>query len=320
MTDSKKKRVCVNREELMATPSAIRSMFMDSGAHGMYNRHAKMSGVDGYNLRSSPELLAKRYQFYTTKEFYEYCDGYAAYLKKHSDGIDFYVNVDAIFHPELSYKALKYLENEHGLHPLPVLHYNTPLKWVSKHIEEGYRFIGLGGLGQDATTNDYIRWADSVYDLLCANKDRLPCAKTHGFAMTSWTLMRRYPWWSVDSASWVKAAAYGRIFIPHKRDGAFVFDVKPYVIVVSADTNFDKYSRGHLNQHSRGERRVISEWLEYIGVPLGENDVKGALLSQGVINWWGYRAKANLLFFEYFLKSVPKWPWAFTRKPKQGFL
>lgn len=310
------------KQELIDTPSAIRSMFMDSGAHGLYNRHAKMSGVDGYNLRSSPELLAKRYAFYTTKDFYAYCDQYAAYLKSHAEGIDLYVNVDAIFHPELSYKALKYLENEHGLKPIPVLHYNTPLHWIARHLEEGYKFIGLGGLGQDATQDDYIRWADKVYNLLCDQPSRKPLVQTHGFAMTSVHLMRRYPWWSVDSASWVKAAAYGRIFVPHVRGGEFVFDFKskddkPYVMMVSNETNWEKYSKGHFRSRPAEERRVMGQWLEYLGVPVGTSNKEGEMVEWGVTSHWGARAKVNLLFFEEFNKHLPEWPWAFTRQPKK---
>lgn len=308
------------KQELIDTPSAIKSMFMDSGAHGLYNRHAKMSGQDGYNLRGSPELLAKRYAYYTTKDFYDYVDKYAAFLKANMDGIDFYVNVDAIFHPELSYKALKYLENEHGLKPIPVLHYNTPMKWIARHIEEGYKFIGLGGLGQDASKDDYAMWADKAYDLICSTPDRKPTIKTHGFAMTSWYLIRRYPWWSVDSASWVKSSAYGVIYVPHMRDGKFTYDEKPYSIGVSAQSSFIAEGGKHIMRVAAGEREIIRKWLEYCGVKMGKVDKDGNEVEYGVISHWGARARVNLLYYEGLRKSVPDWPWAFTRRPRQGLL
>lgn len=308
------------REELRDSPSVIRSMFMDSGAHGLYNRHAKMKGVDGYNLRSSPELLAKRYQYYTTKEFYQYVDEYAKFIKDNLSSIDFYVNVDAIFHPELSYTVLKYLENEHGLEPIPVLHYNTPLKWIEKHIEEGYTFIGLGGLGQDATRQDYARWADRVYDLLCSTPDRKPVIKTHGFAMTSWSLLVRYPWWSVDSASWVKSSAYGTIYVPHMRGGKFVYDEQPYSIAVSAQASSMKDGGKHITKLSKAERSVIGAWLEHCKVGMGTTDAQGNEIEYGITSHWGARARANLLYYDGLAKSVPEWPWAFHRRPRQGLL
>lgn len=306
------------RDELHEANTVIRSMFMDSGAHGLYNRHAKAKGVDGYNLRSSPELLAKRYHYYTTKEFYAYVDQYAAFVKENADSIDFYVNVDAIFHPELSYKVLKYLEKEHGLEPIPVLHYNTPLKWVERHINEGYKFIGLGGLGQDATRDDYARWADRVYDLLCSTPDRKPVIKTHGFAMTSWTLLVRYPWWSVDSASWVKSSAYGVIYVPHMRGGKFTYDVQPYSIAVSAQASSVKDGGKHISKLSRAEQAVIHQWLDHCKVPMGKADKEGNELEWGITSHWGARARANLLYYDGLARSLPEWPWAFHRRPRQG--
>jgi hypothetical protein len=298
-------------------PTAVGSMFIDSGAHGLYNMHAKAKGVDGYNLNERTK--AERYKFYTTPEFYAYCDAYAGFLKDKamSPGVDLYVNVDAIFNPELSYKALKYLENEHGLKPIPVIHYNTPLKWVAKHLEEGYKFIGLGGLGQDATSQDYMRWADQVYDLICGQKSRMPLCRTHGFAMTSWRLMRRYPWWSVDSATWIKLAAYGRLYIPHRRNGKFNFEDNPYMLMVSDETNFAEYSDIHLFKCNDGEQEVVRLWLKEIGVPWGSRN--GDKVVEGITTSWAMRAKANLLLFERFRLSLPDWPWAFLRKPSAGF-
>jgi hypothetical protein len=306
-------------DRMMDVPTDMGSMFMDSGAHGLYNRHAKKKGVDGYNLRTSPELLRKRYAFYESKEFYDYCDQYASFIKEHAEAIDFYVNVDAIFHPEYSYRTLKYLEQKHGLKPIPVIHYNTPLEWVEKHLADGYKFIGLGGLGQDATTNDYIKWANGVYNLICDQPSRNPLVKTHGFAMTSWRLMRRYPWWSVDSASWIKAAGYGRIFVPQRRHGKFVFSEKPYVVMMSDVTNFTEYSNVHYKGYTKLEQQAIEAWLEFLGIPLGKTDPDGTILEEGVMNTWWWRARVNLMFFEHFVDSVPPWPWAFRTQERRGF-
>lgn len=297
----------------------IESMFMDSGAHGLYNKHAKAKGIDGYNLRTSPELLAKRYKFYTTKEFYAYLDKYAGFIKQYKESIDYYVNVDAIFHPEYSWNALKYLEKEHGLTPVPVIHYNTPLKWVEKHLDAGYKFIGLGGLGQDATTKDYIKWGSGVYNMICDQPSRLPMVKTHGFAMTSWVLMRKFPWWSVDSASWIKAAGYGRIFVPHRRFGEFNFDVKPYVVMVSSGTNFKAYSKVHIKGYTKLEQETILAWISFLGIPMGETAKDGTIVTEGITNQWFWRARANVLFFQHFARSLPEWPWAFRSTQRMGF-
>lgn len=300
-------------------PTAMGSLFMDSGAYGMYAEHLRgIPGLDSQNL--SLVMKEKAYAFYTTKEFYTYCDAYAKFLKKAGQAVDFYVNVDAVFNPERSWEILKYLENEHGLSPLPVLHFNTPLKWFDKHLEAGYKYIGMGGLGQNTSTDDYIVWADRVYSHLSPAPTHLPKVKTHGFAMTSWTLMKRYPWWSVDSATWIKLAAYGRIYIPHRRGGKFDFTETPYILMVSNDTNFAEYSDVHLKKRSAGEQAIIREWLEEIGVPWGEPPVGDKPATYGITTHWAARAKANLLLFERFAHSMPKWPWPFLRRPQRGLL
>lgn len=300
----------------MRISSCVGSLFIDSGAHGLYNRHAKGKGADGYNL--TPNQLVKRYAFYKSKDFYKYVDEYCDFIKKGGNGVDFYVNVDAIFHPQYSYDALKYIEEKHGLNPIPVLHYNTPLKWFEKHLEEGYKFLGIGGLGQDATTNDYIRWADDVFRLLCpASNNHNPIVKTHGFAMTSWRLLFRYPWWSVDSASWLKAGAYGMIYVPRKRNGEFSFLAKPYSISISSRSPDIQKGGKHFDKLHRMERAVIEEWLAYINVPMGESAEDGSIITPGVYSDWAERCRANLLYFEELRKHLPDWPWPFTQVKRQ---
>lgn len=160
----------------------VGSLFLDSGAHSLYNKLIHGKG-------------RKAYDFFETPEFWEYVDSYAEFVKANKAGIDYYVNVDVIFNPEASWRVLKYLEEKHKLNPLPVIHHGEDLKWVKKHVDAGYDYIGLGGLGQAVTRDMYYQWADVVYDYLCPPPKRLPIVKTHGFAMTAHALMVRYPWY-----------------------------------------------------------------------------------------------------------------------------
>jgi len=294
----------------------LNQVFFDSGAHGLYNRHVHVvGGVHGRDL--TPRQKELKYAYYSSKEFYAYCDAYAAFLKdpRCQGAIQFYATVDVIFNPELSWKVLKYLEDEHGLHPVPVIHYGTPLKWIAKHLEAKYDLIGLGGLGQEVKKEEYLAWGDQVFDLICDQPSRKPMVRTHGFAMTAWSLMRRYPWWSVDSASWVKLAGYGRIYVPHYRAGQFVVTENPYMLMVSDETNFEDYSGVHLYRRTEKEQQIVRDWLMEIGVPLGyRKDDK--IVVKGVVNDWTMRAKANLLLFERFRKALPEWPWPFKSRPK----
>ena len=41
-----------------------------------------------------------------------------------------------------------------------------------------------------------------------------PRLKVHAFGITAIPIMERYPWYSVDSSSWIQSAAFGSIITP----------------------------------------------------------------------------------------------------------
>lgn len=281
--------------------------FLDSGAHSLYTKHViARKHRDGY-------------AFYDGLEFKAYCDEYAAFVKKHASCIDYYANVDVIFDPDRSWKTLKYLENEHGLRPVPVIHYGAAMSWVHKHLDAGYEFLGIGGLGQEATAAAYRKWADNVFSVLCPGPSYLPVARTHGFAMTSFSLMRRYPWWSVDSASWTKSGAFGNVMIPHRRSGAFTFDTPPYVICMSCESPSAKKLGDHYLTVTKAEQATVRAWLEEINIPLGKGLPGDEDFVEGVLNHHSHRKIANLMFFERLRASLPAYPWPFRPVKKAGF-
>lgn len=291
-----------------ATERNCASFFLDSGAHTLYT------------LKEIHTKHRNNYAWYKSRAFRNYLDQYATFLKANKDGIDFYANVDVIFEPELSWKALKYLENEHGLNPVPVIHYNTSMEWVDKHLDAGYDFLGIGGLGQEAPKAAYIPWADTLYTHLGRLFGGNPCVKTHGFAMTSYDLMIRWPWYSVDSASWAKAAGFGSILVPHKRGGEFTFSVAPYVIAFSHRSGAAKIKGRHYLTISKSEQKIVLEWLEKIDIPLGSVNPDGSPIEYGVYSQYNARALACLRFYDQLCKWLPPWPWSFKAKPaNDGF-
>lgn len=308
--------------------ACVASHFLDSGAHSLYNR-AIMDR--GYTLAQTqdPRMIKEIYAYYRTDEFWKYVDDYAAFVKKYKIGIDHYANVDVIYNPEMSWQVLKYLEDEHGLHPVPVLHWNASLDWFKKHLDAGYQYIGIGGLGQGVTKAAYGEWADRVFEFLCPPPSRVPCVKTHGFAMTSYDLIWRYPWWSVDSASWTKVGAYGGVMMPAKssqiKDGAqrWAFEKRPWVLTFSEDSPQAKQDAKHFKTLKVGEKEQVLNWLAYIGIPLGKTDKNGDIVEYGVSNRHSERKAANLLFFEEMRKALDEqkgpWPWAFIPRRRESY-
>lgn len=310
-TEEKVKRDRVPGKYL-ETNQTVGPFFLDSGAFSLYYRSKE--------VKTLQDRLQYDYSYYESDEYWAYVDAYAKFVKDNEDAMDYYANVDVLYNPELTWKTQKCLEDEYGLSPVPVIHLRTDLKWLHKYLKAGYDYIGLGG----ASRGGARPWFDQVFDGLCPKPKRLPVVKTHGFATTSYPNMVRYPWFSVDSASWVKAGAYGRIYVPHKRNGKYVFDVSPYCMAVSSESPMLKKKGQHILTLGSGEKgkaySIVAEWLDLIGVPMGKVGPKNEIIEWGVSSHDKPRYMANLRFFEALCKWLPEYPCPFKYYPKDTLL
>lgn len=284
-------------------------VFIDSGAFTLYNKNVVEKGFKG------------GYEWFKTDEFIKYLDSYADFIKKHQDVINLYASVDVIFNPEMTWESQQYLEREHGLSPIPTIHFNTPLKWVKHYLDSGYEYIALGGLGQAIGMAPYVHWADEVFDYICSQPSREPVCKVHGFAMTSNRLMMRWPWYSVDSTSWLLLAAFGEIAIPPKKDGKWRFDV-PYHTLRVSTRPAEKKGRGLKDTNTKVLNALFQEYIDEKGFVLGlsefDSDGKEIVIEPGLCNTSMLRCEFNVAYFLDFVKTIPEWPWPFKLKNK-GF-
>jgi len=278
-----------SNHRLEGVVTSSRSLFIDSGAHSLYNRE-----VDTYE-NELVTSYSQRYDYFDLKDknsdFRKYVRRYVKFIKEEtSDKIDYYVTLDAIYHPDKSLEIYDFLVNEYGLSPVPVVHCETPFNFVDEYIERGCTFLGIGGLGQGVSKSRFFEWGDQLFNYISAGKDRTPVIRTHGFAMTSWELLLRYPWWSVDSASWLKAAAFGQVYVPNFRDGKFVFEERnrPYTITASARSPNAK-EKWHISNLEGEVRKIVRDWFDFIRI-----DIEG---NHGILNSLEARSRANLLFF-----------------------
>lgn len=303
------------------------SLFLDSGAHSLYTKKVINQGHQlGYN-------------FFESDEFWQYVNDYAAFVKENIDVLSVYVNVDVIFNPELTWKVQKFLEDQHGLRPLPVVHHGTDLKWLKRYMDN-YEYIGIGGLGQEVTKQIYFDWADKVFDLLCDYPDRLPRWKTHGFAMTALSLMLRYPWYSVDSTTWVLVGRMGGIHVPKLRQGQYDYLIDPFKVSVSDRSPNNREVGKHFRTYSPAEQQVIQQYLDHKGYKIGHSEFRlehktyklqdgerwfgpaGAddyrevelVIEPGLANDYMQRDELNIIYFLDLEKALPEWPWPFKLK------
>lgn len=250
-----------------------------------------------------------------TKRFLRYLDAYAAFIKRYAVGIDLYANVDVISNAELTWQSQQYLEQEHKLSPVPVIHFKTDMKWLKHYLEQGYEIIGLGGL---VKARNPTPWIDRCFHIICDNPKRLPSVKVHGFGISNFDAFVRWPWWSVDSTTWQAVGAFGGILVPPYVGGKPSFKKPPYIMKVSDDSPGRKKRRQHFYNLTKTEQDIILRWLDYLNVPLGKTSPDGEILEHGVTNHHCGRRIVNLRYFKMLENSLPAWPWPFQVKQRKG--
>lgn len=328
--------------DLENMPVGCKSHFLDSGSFSLWTQAAEYA---------AKHPKKGKYGFYDTDAFWEYVDQYAAFIKKYKAGIDLYANVDVIpdrslpmgdeIAPVLTLRNQKYLQDEHGLDPIPVVHYKENLIWLERYYRGGYKLIALGGL-VGAPEAGARGWLDRAFSQVC-NAEGIPQVRLHGFGITSYHFLIRYPWWSVDSAAWTKIGAYGGILMPRRRGRKFTFwesdyqtgemsPLEPYLVKVSREASkkdkervtYDslkldttvpvstKAKNGvlHYDTMNEWERKEVRDWLEEIKIPFGKVR-NGEMIDPGVCSRHSERKAANLLFFERLRQALPDWPWPF---------
>ena len=226
-------------------------------------------------------------------------DEYIEFIKANIEVIDVYACLDVIpgspgkraTRKEREEAAAATWENylymrSNGLKPLPVYHYGEDVKWLHNMIDYGVDYIGLGGLVGIPSTLRRV-WLDRVFTLICDDEGK-PKVKTHGFGMTAIPLIFRYPWYSVDSTSWIKTSQFGGVYLPRvDSDMNFRFDVTPEVISVSELSPNQKQDGKHVNSLGATAKGILITWLEQCGVTL----------EQAASNYY-YRALVNATFMK----------------------
>jgi hypothetical protein len=161
---------------------------------------------------------------------------------------------------------------------------------------DGMEYIGLSP-SNDKGLPSKIRWLDNCMPHV-TDSDGFPIIKFHGFAATSIRMILRFPWFSVDSASWVILGGYGKVWVPRWSLGKWDFLKTPYVIVIS---DREDTIRGEPAQHfysmTRMERAVIEKYFNDQGFTLEQVQTDHAV-----------RGEVNALFLLGAQEQLPKWP------------
>jgi hypothetical protein len=99
-----------------------------------------------------------------------------------------------------------------------------------------------------------------------------PSIRVHGFGSAHVRLLRHYPFYSVDSASWLIAGAHGKIYVPPYRDGKPDWLGDPELITMSGRVLRSRYAKNREfnTLHCRGLGPLVRRFLEQeVGINLG---------------------------------------------------
>lgn len=147
----------------------------------------------------------------------EYCD----YIKRNrdiirvEDGVVMASVLDGIGDPLKTYRNQLTMEAL-GAKPLPCFHAGEDERYLEWYVQN-YEYITLGGM-VGASSKALCKWLDRMWDRYLVDGSGRPRLKVHAFGVTAIPIMERYPWYSVDSSSWIQAAAFGKVLTAHHGD------------------------------------------------------------------------------------------------------
>lgn len=239
---------------------------LDSGAHSLYNKFFAFRDEGG--TRSSGIDMIQRQDFGYMKDprFRRYVDDYMEALTTILPHTSFCVTLDIIYNAPATWDLYKEFR-ANGFDVLPVYHFGEDIKWLKRYMNET-DYIGIGGLGQYNTKQNWLPFGIATWKAISDKKGR-PLVKTHGFAMSSFDLMSRWPWYSVDSTSAFLFSRMGAVMLPNatSKKGVFNFTTTPTIFPVADGRRTDGKHIRH--RHPTGAiARTFNQYLEGINLSL----------------------------------------------------
>ena len=221
---------------------------------------------------------------------------YCEYVQKNIDIIEIVDGVllasvlDGIGDPLKTWQNQLHMESL-GVKPLPCFHYGEDERWL-EHYMVNYDYIALGGM-VPISTPQLIHWLDRIFErYLCDNTGRLKI-KVHGFGLTSLPLMKRYPWYSVDSSTWVMWSANGMLLVPGIGQ-----------VNVSNKSSSRKIEGQHLNTYTPPQRQAILDHIKSFG--FDPDRLAAEYYSRWAWNAWSFQEQGKLSTIECFKRPQPE--------------
>ena len=127
-------------------------------------------------------------------------DEYIEFCKK--TDADYYAVFDVIGDGDKTRENQDYMEKQ-GVNPVPCFHWGDDMKHLDYYCEN-YDFIALGGMV--GNIGQIKSWLEVIFS-------KYPDKKFHGFGLTSPDMIKLFPWYSVDSSSWLMGSRTGTLWM-----------------------------------------------------------------------------------------------------------
>lgn len=127
-------------------------------------------------------------------------DDYIDWCKK--TDADYYAVYDSIGSAEKTLVNQNYMESK-GIKPVPCFHFGEDWKFLDYYCSK-YDYIAIGGM-VPISRNKLDMWLQKLFK-------KYPDKKFHGFGLTTNWLVEKFPWWSVDSSSWLMGGKTQTLF------------------------------------------------------------------------------------------------------------
>lgn len=194
-------------EQVIEHDKAVGDVFtiVDSGAFSVWNRGGNIDVM---------EYSRKLVQFLQHFDVSANLDVIPGRKGMAASDITKKVTEDAASAGYQNYKTITGYLNAQGIDAInrvmPIYHQGESMDWLKRMLDDGCTYVGVSP-SNDYQTPQREHWLDDVFDYLLT-LPKMP--RTHGYAVTSPRLMKQYPWFSVDSASWIRIGGYGQVNTP----------------------------------------------------------------------------------------------------------
>jgi len=167
----------------------------------------------------------------------KYVYEYASFIESNKTANYFELDIDSIVGINEVERLRKALEKKSGYRSIPVWHKSRGLDYWKKMCKD-YDYIAIGGI----VTQEIKRSEYDVFIPLLKIARQHSC-KVHGLGFTNLKGLQKYPFYSVDSTSWLSGSRYGGLYMFNGKslDKVKKPEGKRMSTVKTAEHNFDEW-------------------------------------------------------------------------------